>query len=1282
MLWRRELTRGAGLCLLLLPLALLQETSGQRRRSGSRNSYKLQDNDEGGEGKFPLEKFCSPFPTGQPCSLEVAFIVDSSESAKTFLFEKQKAFVLGFSTQLAALKVTGWTLEMRMAALQYSSYVSVEQRFSAWKDLDSFHSSVNAMSYIGHGTDTTYAITNASQMLVHETPPHSVRLVLLMTDGVDHPRNPDVIAAAAEAKDHGIKFFTVGLSDIAEQNQNKAKLRAVASAPAKQFVHSLLDVKLSEKLLKEMSAVAKDECPQAQTCVCERGETGSPGSPGRKGEPGLRGTPGLKGSRGDPGLSGRPGSNGQEGRPGYKGNKGDRGECGTPGSKGDTGPEGPPGIRGLKGEQGWVGPPGDIGSEGQAGPKGDRGPSGVPGPPGEFGIGFPGPKGEKGLQGRQGPVGPVGIGEPGQLGPPGPVGPQGNPGAPGEGIPGPKGDRGHEGPRGNRGLPGIGFKGDKGNFGPPGFPGLLGPPGPGLQGDKGDQGPVGATGPRGSPGVGITGPKGDQGLTGEPGPPGLRGIGEQGAKGDPGAEGLSGIPGQPGEDGAPGQKGELGLPGPRGLEGPPGKGATGNKGDRGDRGTRGLVGAVGPVGPMGPKGEPGFIGPPGANGSPGRGLTGAKGDPGSPGPAGPVGEPGLGLAGAKGDRGSPGPAGPPGLKGEGFPGVPGLPGPPGLMGEVGPDGVGLPGSKGDRGLPGPPGPSGPPGIGQPGPKGSIGQMGLMGPPGLPGEGIQGQKGEPGFQGVPGLRGLPGQGLQGDKGDRGFRGEKGTKGDGGEPGEPGIPGLVGRVGQKGEPGLTRDEIIKIVRSLCSCGVSCRQTPLELVFVIDSSESVGPDNFNLIKDFVSAVIDRVSVKPDVTRVGVVLYSHINTVVYGLGPGTPEQIKSVVRSMVYMGEGTFTGSAIKEATKVFETARPGVRKVAMVVTDGQADKRDLVSLENAVTEAKQSDIEMFVVGVLNQSDPLYEEFRKELEFMASDPDSEHVYLIDEFTKLPALERKLLTYICEDEHSRLFSSVPSSGLAPGFPETSGNVREPQHRTDTDTPTFTGDFRKIHTPPGPPGSRPEKEPTFPQTPRPDTRTSTNTPPPIDNEPPRPGTEMKDSLTFVVINGALGPAGPTLKIPPVEERISQPPPPRPPVVVTHVQPNAERCGLSLDPGPCRNYEVRWYYDTTANSCAQFWFGGCLGNSNRFETERSCRETCLSDSLFMSECRPFLKPPLPVSTAERCGLSLDPGPCRNYEVRWYYDTTANSCAQFWFGGCLGNSNRFETERSCRETCVRV
>lgn len=142
-----------------------------------------------------------------------------------------------------------------MAALQYSSSVSIEQRFSAWKDLDSFHGQVSTMNYIGHGTYTTYAIANASQLLVQETLADSIRVVVLMTDGVDHPRNPDVIAAATEAKGHGIKFFTVGLSDVSRQSQNNAKLRAIASTPAQQFVQSLLDAQLEEKLLKEMVSI-------------------------------------------------------------------------------------------------------------------------------------------------------------------------------------------------------------------------------------------------------------------------------------------------------------------------------------------------------------------------------------------------------------------------------------------------------------------------------------------------------------------------------------------------------------------------------------------------------------------------------------------------------------------------------------------------------------------------------------------------------------------------------------------------------------------------------------------------------------------------------------------------------------------------------------------------------------------------------------------------------------------------------------------------------------------
>lgn len=192
----------------------------------------------------------------------------------------------------------------------------------------------------------------------------------------------------------------------------------------------------------------------------------------------------------------------------------------------------------------------------------------------------------------------------------------------------------------------------------------------------------------------------------------------------------------------------------------------------------------------------------------------------------------------------------------------------------------------------------------------------------------------------------------------------------------------------------------MRFLSGCGLKCRTSPLELIFIIDGSESIGPENFELVKDFVNTLIDRMSVSHEATNVGVVLFSHVDVVVTSLQQlSNHASIKAAVRRMPYLGEGTFTGSAVRRATQLFRDAWQGTRKIAVVLTDGLADKRDSVRLKDAAVEAHNAGIEIFVVGIMKSSDAQYTEFKNEMNILASDPDENYVYLIDDFMSLHSM-------------------------------------------------------------------------------------------------------------------------------------------------------------------------------------------------------------------------------------------------------------------------------------------
>ncbi|XP_014021383.1 matrilin-4 isoform X3 [Salmo salar] len=169
--------------------------------------------------------------------------------------------------------------------------------------------------------------------------------------------------------------------------------------------------------------------------------------------------------------------------------------------------------------------------------------------------------------------------------------------------------------------------------------------------------------------------------------------------------------------------------------------------------------------------------------------------------------------------------------------------------------------------------------------------------------------------------------------------------------------------------------------------CKSGPVDLVFIIDSSRSVRPHEFETMRKFMIDIIHTLDVGSNSTRVGLVQYSSQVQNEFSLK--THAKLQGMVKGIneiIPLAQGTMTGLAIKyvmnHAFTAAEGDRPKVPNVAVIVTDGRPQDR----VAEVAAEARDKGIEIYTVGVARAD-------MTSLRAMASPPFEDHVFLVESF-------------------------------------------------------------------------------------------------------------------------------------------------------------------------------------------------------------------------------------------------------------------------------------------------
>lgn len=194
--------------------------------------------------------------------------------------------------------------------------------------------------------------------------------------------------------------------------------------------------------------------------------------------------------------------------------------------------------------------------------------------------------------------------------------------------------------------------------------------------------------------------------------------------------------------------------------------------------------------------------------------------------------------------------------------------------------------------------------------------------------------------------------------------------------------------------------------------CTQSTADIVFLLDSSGSVGETNFIFLTSFIGDLISDFNVGPDVIQVGMVTFESNVTNHFNLNQyATKEEVINATHHLPYSGGRTLTDLGLNHTLWHSFTeehgSRPHATRVLLVFTDGASNRPS--STRAVAEEVKQAGITIISVGVESGVDPT--------EMFAIASQEEYVFRATSFTDLETIKYSLENIIC-----KIITSAPSS--------------------------------------------------------------------------------------------------------------------------------------------------------------------------------------------------------------------------------------------------------------------